>query len=292
LFGKGNLHTRLHVGNIFGIRDVELAFNAMASQIQTLLDDVKLLSGGVSHDLKTSLARLRFGIDTIQEDPSAVSDTHLLRLSEDTDEMINMVHLMLQYTQLDMSLSSLKKNKVAFDEMLHDIVGKISTRQETKQVRLCLAKGSDTCMLSGHSLYLKMMVNNLISNATNYAQSYVDINLSFSNGKLCLSIRDDGPGIPTRYHKNVFKPFFRVPEQTVKGKEKHYGLGLAISQRIAEIHGGHIVLKSKTLADNPLNSQLLNTNILEKSDKNSQQHDNILKHQTGTEILVYFPISH
>ncbi|MFT6270472.1 MAG: two-component system OmpR family sensor kinase [Alphaproteobacteria bacterium] len=285
-FGKGELHTRLHVGSIAGIRDVELAFNGMASRIQTLLNDVKLLSGGVSHDLKTSLARLRFGIDTIQEEPSSLSNDRLERLSEDTDEMIHLVDKMLRYTQLDMNLSLLEKTAIVFDELLTDVFDKKFTRGQVKGVRLGIRLSNRAYTVIGNTLYLKMMLNNLISNAINHAQTRVEITLSGSDSELCLSIHDDGLGIPKQYHEDVFKPFFRVPGQAKQSKESHYGLGLAISQRIIELHNGYITLSSNTLTDYSCKQD----DIIgaEKVGKEKQATMGLCR--IGTELLVTLPL--
>ncbi|WP_371194490.1 sensor histidine kinase [Glaciecola sp. SC05] len=287
-FGTGKLDTRLDVGNVAGIRDVEIAFNSMASRIQTLLDDVKLLSGGVSHDLKTSLARLRFGIDTIQDDPSSLSDTHLTRLSEDTDEMIQLVNMMLQYTKLDMSLYSVQKNEIAFDKVINEMIGVSQKWSDLKQVEFHIEKGRQY-KIQGNLMYLKLMLNNLISNAMDHAQTKVNISLRHSKTRLVLSIRDDGLGIPKQYHQEVFKPFFRVPEQLSQSKVNHYGLGLAICQRVVEIHNGEILLKSSAETDNPPQQEICLSGP--KTEQSEQERNNHLYSPTGTEILIYLPLN-
>ncbi len=259
LFGQGNLDTRLEVGKVAGIKEVEVAFNSMASRIQTLLYDVKLLSGGVSHDLKTSLARLRFGIDTIEDDPDSLNDKQLARLSQDTDDMIHLVDMMLQYTQLDMELARFKKDAVDVVGMLKDIVSKLS--QHGEHLELCLhinvknEKDTSLACTKGDTEYLRMMLNNLISNAMDHALQCVEVYLDCTKKDILIRICDDGPGIPEPYQKDVFKPFYRVPEldnnSNNGGKqsgERHYGLGLAISQRIAQIHDGNITLESRSAA--------------------------------------------
>jgi len=64
-FGRGDLKQRVKLSSLSYIRDIELEFNHMAQRVENLLGDVKLLGNAVSHDLRTPLARIRFGIDTL-----------------------------------------------------------------------------------------------------------------------------------------------------------------------------------------------------------------------------------
>jgi two-component system OmpR family sensor kinase len=263
--GKGDLHTRINVGNVAGIKDVELAFNNMASRIQTLLYDVKLLSGGVSHDLKTSLARLRLGIDILEDDPGLITEKQITRLSKDTDDMIHLVNMMLQYTQLDMELASIKKEKVNLIDVLSNMMLTFSQHADKVNVSLVFSdaineQGRTNCLVLGQIEYLKMMLNNLVSNALNYASQRVEVQVDLKDSTLFIQIQDDGPGIAPEYITDVFKPFFRAPENQVsksvlsniknKECEKHYGLGLAISQRIAQMHNGNIQVESVYVESN------------------------------------------
>ena len=293
-FGRGELNTRLNVGNISGIRDVELAFNAMASRIQVLLDDIKLLSGGVSHDLKTSLARLRFGIDTIQDSPDMMSTVQLERLSEDTDDMIHLVNMMLSYTQLDMNLSKLEKRNISLNELVKETVDKTFKYDLYKHLKLNMTLCERNCKVNGNKLYLKMVVNNLISNAIYYAKSHVDIELHSSENEVYLSVTDDGCGIPKQYQHAVFKPFFRVPKQTEaqtsRNKENHHGLGLAISHRIIEMHKGYITLTSESAVDETVAKKDMTNDHLPIDTKAASYNKSPCK--TGTVLLICLPLVH
>jgi len=274
-FGRGELNTRLNVGNISGIRDVELAFNAMASRIQVLLDDIKLLSGGVSHDLKTSLARLRFGIDTIQDSPDMMSTVQLERLSEDTDDMIHLVNMMLSYTQLDMNLSKLEKRNISLNELVKETVDKTFKYDLYKHLKLNMTLCERNCKVNGNKLYLKMVVNNL-------------------KNEVYLSVTDDGCGIPKQYQHAVFKPFFRVPKQTEaqtsRNKENHHGLGLAISHRIIEMHKGYITLTSESAVDETVAKKDMTNDHLPIDTKAASYNKSPCK--TGTVLLICLPLVH
>jgi two-component system OmpR family sensor kinase len=114
-FGEGNLNQRIDVGSISYIRDLELEFNRMAQRIDDLVTDIKLLSSAVSHDLRTPLARIRFGIDTIQEEDDPVLRRRFeQRISDNVDEMVDLVESLLSYARLDQTLITLNKAPVEF----------------------------------------------------------------------------------------------------------------------------------------------------------------------------------
>ena len=73
----------------------------MAQRIEGLVSDVKLLSNAVSHDLRTPLARIRFGIDTLQEeeDPK-LRQIFQDKISDNVDEMSRLVETLLNYARL------------------------------------------------------------------------------------------------------------------------------------------------------------------------------------------------
>jgi len=92
---------------------------------------------------------------------------------------------------------------------------------------------------------LRRCLDNLISNALKYGE---DCKLSVERTPdfLFINVEDNGPGIPKGQRQNVFKAFQRLDEarnQNVEG----VGLGLSISQDIAQLHGGTILLSDSDL---------------------------------------------
>ncbi|MEM7257776.1 MAG: histidine kinase dimerization/phospho-acceptor domain-containing protein, partial [Pseudomonadota bacterium] len=120
-FGTGELTSRVPEGGLSYIRDIESDFNSMADRIQQLVNDNKLLSSAVSHDLRTPLARLRFGIETLAEttDNSSREQYHR-RISNDLSEMENLVNSLLRYAQLDNVLADIDKHPVSLRSLLHE----------------------------------------------------------------------------------------------------------------------------------------------------------------------------
>ncbi|MGK0440572.1 MAG: signal transduction histidine kinase [Pseudohongiellaceae bacterium] len=232
-FGKGDLSYRITPSKISYIANIENEFNRMAGRIQKLVDDNKLLSRAVSHDLKTPLTRLRFGIDVLEE---ATSDKerkkYVERINKNIDEMQSLVETLLRYAGLDEGNVELQQEKVELNSFVTDLFFDVSSTNIT--VKMISPNVPVTIYVD--PVYLAMQLNNIMINAVIHASSIVKVSIKIINGhdknkKICIFIEDDGDGIPKNQRENVIKPFWRGKHD---GKVKGHGMGLAITARIAD----------------------------------------------------------
>ena len=240
-FGEGKLDERISPSSISYIRDIELEFNQMAKRIDSLVSDVKMLSTAVSHDLRTPLARIRFGIDTIQEVHDKTLRNELeQQLSDDVDEMTSLVESLLRYARLDQNMLKIKKEPVDLAMLIHKCI----SRKQSDNLTLQFLNEHDNNSILADSKYIEMVVNNLIQNAINYGRGKVLIELDYHNNTANIHISDNGDGIPLALRKEVIKPFFRAENRmnNIKG----HGIGLAIVTRILDWHIGKLVISNAT----------------------------------------------
>lgn len=233
-FGEGQLTQRINIKGISYIRDIEMEFNFMAQRIEDLIADVKLLSSAVSHDLRTPLARIRFGIDTLQEEDDPVLRRRFeKKISNNVDEMTSLVETLLSYARLDQAMLELKKEWLN----LADLVEFCLNNKKSAAVNIEFIKGGDVS-LNGDKRYLVLLLNNLLQNAINYGDGQVRISLISEQAKIKLTIEDNGAGIPLDQQDNMLKPFVRGKgdNNAVKG----HGIGLAIVKRIIDWHQGEL----------------------------------------------------
>lgn len=242
-FGKGELSQRIAVGKVSYISDLETEFNHMAQRIEDLVSDVKLLSSAVSHDLRTPLARIRMGLDTLSEetDPDK-RQQYEDRINEHIDDMVELIETLLSYARLDQAMLELEKQPVDIAALLRNLVDK---KQHT-DITLSLEQATkcEKFLVSGDRTYLKMLFSNLIQNALQHAASSVIVQLASHDEELVVRVSDDGAGIPQAMQADIFKPFVRSRHSKYKG----HGVGLAICKRVTDWHMGNIyVLQSEKL---------------------------------------------
>lgn len=242
-FGEGKLDERITVGSISYIRDIELEFNRMAQRIDDLVNDIKLLSSAVSHDLRTPLARIRFGIDTIQEEDDPVLRKRFeQRISDNVDEMVELVEMLLSYARLDQTLITLNKAPVDLPALVKNCID----NKSQDDVDLQFIHPKNITQVYGDLSYLMVLVSNLLQNAYQYCQGNIRVTLSEADDYVQLSVEDDGPGIAPEQREKIIKPFIRGKdsEQKIKG----YGMGLAIVNRVIQWHQGRLeISESKQL---------------------------------------------
>jgi len=179
-----------------------------------------------SHDLRTPLTRLKLQLamqDNTEDNRAA---------QRDVDEMEAMLNGYLDFAR------GMGKEKPQATQ-LSDFISK-SVRGRALDV-----KPFQDREVSIRPLMLQRCLDNLISNALKYGKSCV-LSVAPSEGFLLISVEDDGPGIPAEQRQNAFKAFQRLDEARNQNTEG-VGLGLSISQDIAQLHGGTILLSDSGL---------------------------------------------
>lgn len=240
-FGAGQLESRVQTTGVTYIQDIEKDFNRMADQIQQLIEDNKLLTSAVSHDLRTPLARLRFGIDTLAETTSPEAREHYFnRVSSDLNEMEALVNSLLRYARLDNVMAGVDQQMVSVRSLVDECVSQHYDSPLSIVIDESRLTDENLLQLNGCIEHLATLFNNLIQNAIRFADHQIIIELQQNENSIVVMICDDGPGIPQELREHVMKPFERGDAE---GKEG-YGLGLAVAARIARYHGGDIKIDS------------------------------------------------
>lgn len=225
-FGRGDLHARVAPVRFSTIAAIESEFNHMAARIETLIADNKLLGQAVSHNLKTPLARLRFGFEALAEThDDATRDKYAQRIGRDLDEMEALVATLLRYAKLDESGIRLHPECIDLNVFVQQLLVDLDTEDVTLEFNRSHAEPyADT-----DPNYAAILVSNVLANALTYAHARVRVSLMTDDEAAHILIEDDGPGIPPSERAAVFEPFRRGRHATPGG----HGMGLAIVARIA-----------------------------------------------------------
>ncbi|KGJ92430.1 ATP-binding protein [Thalassotalea sp. ND16A] len=227
-FGEGQLQQRINRSSTSYIADIENEFNRMAQRIETLVSDNKLLSDAVSHDLRTPLARLRFGIEVLQEteDPQK-REKYQRHLCRDIDEMERLVKVLLNYARLEQSMIAVEQQNIDLNALVSQCVEAV-----TDDDKVIHWHADGVALINGDANYLSMLINNLLNNAQQYARSEIQLRVEQTSSRVKFIISDDGPGIAIEKRSELLKPFMRG-EQT--DEKPGYGMGLAIVARVAQL---------------------------------------------------------
>ncbi len=228
-FGKGEEISEFKPSGASEIRQAGYEFDKMRKRINRHLNQRSEMLSGISHDLRTPLTRMKLQITFIKDKELG------LKLAEDINEMEKMLNEYLQFT----SSSYLEKNEL-FDlsELINDVISKYNNNNISKEIL-------PRVYFSGKKNLIKRCMNNIIDNAIKYGDK-VNVDLSKNKNNLFISIKDNGPGIPSEEYDNVFKPFYKIDKGRA-GSKSSVGLGLSIASDIVRSHGGNIKLEKSSM---------------------------------------------
>jgi len=206
------------------------AFNRMQERLRRFNDDRVQMLAAISHDLRTSLTRLKLRLE--------VGDTPEQRekMAGEIDAMGAMLNSILSFARDDAKreLRSLLDFNALAEGVCEDAsdAGAAVTYSGVRGVTV-----------SGRPAALRRAISNLIDNAVKYGGG-AQATLKSEGRLVVLAVEDCGPGIPRSEREKVFEPFYRI-EGSRNPETGGVGLGLAVARSIAREHGGDIVLAAR-----------------------------------------------
>jgi two-component system osmolarity sensor histidine kinase EnvZ len=209
-------------------------FNRMGEQVEELLANRTTLLAGISHDLRTPLARIQLALGMLSEKPDRDLLDRVLRDVEGMNELIGRC--------LEVSRDFAEQETV--DMNLCDLLAEIAAEFMQAGAVIRGNKGPD-CRIQVRPLSLKRILVNLIDNAVRYGGGApVDIEYALCDEAIEIRVLDRGPGIPAEEREAVFRPFYRL-EPSRSSRTGGSGLGLAIVRQLANANGWSVTIAER-----------------------------------------------
>jgi two-component system OmpR family sensor kinase len=247
-FGAGRLSTRVKLSGRSNIYELSQQFNDMAERIEASIKQQREMMHGISHELKTPLARLEFGLALLAEsDESGRMRERRDELRRDVRELDELVTELLTIGRLEQGASELAPMDVVVDALIDSVAGNVANDLNDRGITLDVSTtGAPATHVCDPKLVARALLN-LIRNSARYAARTVLLSATHdASGALVLSVDDDGPGIPAAERARVFEPFQRLDSSRDR-QTGGFGLGLAIVRRVALVHGGNVRLEDSPL---------------------------------------------
>ena len=230
--GQGRDPDRLPETGPREIRELTQAFNRMAEEVRSLLENRTVLLSGISHDLRTPITRLKLALSMLEEaDPVLVS-----RMEGDLDEMNRLITDMLSFAR------ALRQDGVTeFDlvPVLDDLAAQASLLGPVEWTP------GPPCPVRAGEAALRRILANLLENARRYGDGGpVSLRLEKRGTAVRIAVMDRGPGIPENQREAVFRPFHRL-EESRNREAGGSGLGLAIVRQLADAYGWRVELSGR-----------------------------------------------
>ncbi|WP_422623834.1 ATP-binding protein [Rhodoferax sp.] len=217
------------------IRAVNIGFNRMTQKLAKIEEERTVMLAGISHDLRTPLARLRLEAELSVNDPAARG--HMISDIAQLDAIINKF---LDYARPDY----VKFSPIELNGLLEQCLASLRNRPEL-ELKLALEPG---LAVQADAVELQRVITNLIENSARYGKSpdtgatLVELSARRMDNTVLLRVRDHGLGVPEGQLKQLTTPFFRG--EAARTAANGTGLGLAIVQKIVSRMGGTLELSN------------------------------------------------
>ena len=222
------------------LAELTQAFNDMAERIERLIAGQNELMANVSHELRSPLTRIRVALELLPRDEEA--DARLHDVEADLDELERLIEDVLTTARLDATGLPPHPSRMDARQVMADLAERASRDPATAGLTVSLG-GSASVECVADPALLRRAVWNLIENAAKYGAPPITLAAEREGSDVVLSVTDEGAGIPPEERERVLAPFYRLDKaRTPEGPTHGFGLGLTLAHRVAEVHGGRIVI--------------------------------------------------
>jgi len=206
----------------------------------------------MTHEFKTPISTISLAAQMLGDDTVNKSQQMYKRLSstiiDETKRLRFQVEKVLQLSMYDQQKANLKMKEVNANELITGVVKTFALKVEKNSGKIITDLKAENPMVLVDDMHFTNVVFNLLDNAVKYRRTDSDLELKVStwndNGKLCISVQDNGIGIKRDDLKKIFDKFFRVHTGNVHDV-KGFGLGLAYVKKIINDHRGTINVESE-----------------------------------------------
>jgi two-component system OmpR family sensor kinase len=219
--------------------------NAMMARIREGVERMRRFNANAAHELRTPLSRICGRVESILQRPRRDDEYReaLQQVLSEAHELAAGVNAMLRLSQSESGLSREQRQRVELGPLLETLVEFFQPFAEERGITIEAASFAPVAV-DGDGSWLRQLFSNLVDNAVKYCEpgDRIRVELRRVGDEVCVSVADDGPGIPVEELLEVFERFERGAGQ--QGRPG-FGLGLALAREIARAHGGRIEVDSK-----------------------------------------------
>jgi two-component system phosphate regulon sensor histidine kinase PhoR len=253
---KGDFGRRVRIKSKGELGELAESLNTMADELQQKMENLKQLDrvrtdfvANVSHELKTPLTLIKGYIETLEDramDNKKAAIKFISIIKEHADRLGHIVDDLLSLSELELSDDSVHKSEFDLKKLIDEVsLGFGHALAEKKQKLNVSSKGSDFRIKADLGKIEQIFVN-LIDNAVKYTKESgrIEISLCEQDQMVCVTVQDNGIGIPKEHRDRVFERFYRVD----KARSRELGgtgLGLSIVKHIVLAHNGKIAIESE-----------------------------------------------
>lgn len=232
-----------HVGQLLENRRLSRRIASLEAQreLTRMQDD---FISTVSHELRTPLGFIKGYVTTLLREDTEWDEANrkdfLEIIDDEADRLRELIDNLLDSSQLESGTLSMTFEPARLGPVVRAIVQRIESA--TPEIDVITEMPDDLPILEIDSTRIAQVLDNFLTNASKYApEAKVYIKVDADDERVRVEVRDEGPGIPQDHLLHLFERFYRIPKNAAT---RGTGLGLYISRKIIDAHGGEIGVES------------------------------------------------
>ncbi|MBQ9980352.1 MAG: HAMP domain-containing histidine kinase [Oscillospiraceae bacterium] len=225
------------------LRELEQNFNMMVRELRSSDKMRKDFISNVSHELRTPLTIISGYADLLQEEGISEKDRfeYAALISKESERLVRLTSNLLRLSKMDSQEITIKRDTFRLDEQIRQTASLLASKWQAKNIDFRL--DLENVLFDGDEELLSQVWFNLIENAIKFTDSMgrINVTLSGKDGFVEITVLDNGIGMDKVTMERMFEQFY---QGDTSRKNEGSGMGLAITQKIVEIHGGLITAES------------------------------------------------
>ncbi len=243
---EGNLGVRVapRIGNRWDeFGDLGREFDAMVERIEALLAAQRRLLNDLSHEIRSPLARLRMAVELLRNKSGEEGAGELARIEREVERLDDLVGRILTLSRLEAGGREYRMDSVELGLLVEEVIAdaRFETEGEGREITL---RGDQGVVVRGSAELLRRALENVVRNALRHTPPGTPVEVWLERrekpGTVRVRVMDRGPGVSAELLGRLFEPF-----QRGEGGGRGHGLGLAITRRAVEAHGGHVEVENR-----------------------------------------------
>lgn len=243
--GAGHFGDKLIICQSNELDQLAVELNRMSERLASLDQERRAFLANVSHELRTPISNVQVTVEALKsgayEEPE-LRDRFFQTIEDETKRLSRLIHDLLDLGRLEAGVTQLEKQELSLSSLIERAVNAISSRAHSAQILVQVETAE--LHIQADSERLLQAILNVLDNAIKHSPPNSQIGIALhKNGKYAeVTIQDQGQGIQAQDLPRIFDQFYTTDPSR---KGNGVGLGLAISKRIVEAHGGSITAHSR-----------------------------------------------
>lgn len=221
--------------------------NGFISRLAKAMEREKRFSADAAHELRTPISALKVQLHNLGSDIDTSNDSYQ-QLQQGVERMQHLIEQLLALYRTTPEQFEANSTQLDLYAITQQQIAMLYSSFERKQQQVELEGNS--ALIIGDKFSLETMLSNLLLNANKFTPvaGKIRVRVEENADEICLTVEDNGPGIPPQDRKTVFERFYRVDRGAAAYDPPGCGLGLTIVNHITELHNARITLEDSSFA--------------------------------------------